>query len=347
MSSRTQLPGPSDTYDIFRVMLTEVKILRDNGYLLGKYEYLTQATILESQARKLTKHSKFLPLSLSKVEAFESSSSDDSEDQELDYTEGLKYLKFSREHKVKPDDEWDLKEDFYLEHVVEENNLKDILRKNVKPRILSRTGGDVVTNLPVSSSILVIYETNPLAINLNAKCEDIIELSPAPSLKDKTKHFYYVRVIPVPQPYAVTVVLCDPDNVLGIVEDQMASKSKKLAKGKDKNIKHWIFITRTPTDTDRIIVPQGYEVRFQHYQHLYIDPLTHAKSPPSMKKLSYREAFDLKTLPAMKALKFPSISLEDPIAVRLSAVKGDVIEFHINNIFSEQTTSGIVWREVR
>lgn len=351
MSLVSQLPGQNDTYDIFRVMLTEVKILKENGYLLGKYEYLTKDTLLESEAYKITKRSKFPALHLSKVNEFDSSSSKSSEendsksssDEELNYTEGLKYLKFLREHKLKPDDEWDLKEDFFLEKVVKEYNLKDILKNdNVKTKILSRTGGEIVTNLPVSSSMLVIYETNYLAIHMNAKQEDIIEI-----YTEKDKKFYYVKIIPASQPYAVTVVICDPDNVLAIVEDQMASKSKKTAKGRDKNIKNWIFITRTPTETDRIIIPQGYEAKFRYYQHLYIDPLTYAKSPPSMKKLSYREAFDLKTLPSMKSLKFCTISVEDPISIRLSAVKGNIIEFHINNIFSEQTTSGIVYREVK
>lgn len=370
MSLVSQLPGPSDVYNIFRVMLNEVKILKEQGYSLGKYEYLTETTISESEAYRITKHSKFPPLHLTSTLEFDTESSSDAEagtnssrsssedetkdatarthssDAELQYSEGLKYLKFAREYKVKPDNEWDLKEDFFLTTIVEEYNLKTILReKDVKKRILPRDGEEIVNNLSANTSLPIIYETNPLAAYMNAKQEDIIEVITRSESKDKK--FYYIRVVPVPQPNALTVVVCDPDNVLKIVEEEMATKSKKTARGKNKQIRDWVFITKIPTDTDRIIIPQGYGAKFRHFQHLYIDPLTHVKSPPGLRKMPYRESFDLKTQPTMKSLRFPSISIEDPIAVRLDANPKDIIELRINNIFSEQTTDGIVFREVR
>ena len=354
MSLLSQLPKPGNTYDLFRVTMSYMHILQDSGYLLEGYKYLTETLISSEEFKKLSKKLDLSSIHISHASDFvvtDNDASDASEDDDILYSEALKYKKFAAKYKKyqkarNEDSEWDLKEDFYLETWEEEFNLEDIPKyKKATKRVIPKEVEHVLLENRGDAPFSVIYETNKLATDLNAKPEDIIEIM-------TSKLGVYIKVIAAPKPRVITVVFCDPEKIIKIIGENMAAKVKSAnKKGNDKKkgkyILDWVIITKSPAENDKVVIPFGYTVKFLYYQHLYVDPLTHVKSPPSMKKLSARESHKLKTLPVMKGLRFVSMGVEDSVAVRHDAKTGDIIEIHNNNYYSNQTTSGIVYREVR
>ena len=339
---------PSDEYDIFRVMTGVCAILDDRGYDLGNYEHLLGDD--PANAKRTTE-----------IERYEEFLADYNEykkaaESQEDVEETAKERKKRSKKETTHESLWKFKVTFEMAGADDDSELHGnskahaqdidvykILKKrtDIKYRKLII---DEINELEEAGEniIMTVNDRNPssIAYKTNAKIGDVIEIL---SVEDKVQQDpIYVKVV---YPSPLTVVVCEKDQVSKIIYEEFG-KTAEHGTSKKRKLKHWMIISSSLADIGEKLVYPGDSIEMRFNQQLYINPFTHVKSPPAMRKLNKEEKRTLKIELDEHGYSCPIMKSEDPAAIRLNAEVGDYVKIHQNCIYSGQSISSLLYRQV-